>query len=39
VDATIDDLDPDMLRQLLRIRSGKALAVSVASQLHRLSGT
>jgi hypothetical protein len=36
VEARLDDLDPDALRQLLHVRSGEALAVSVVSQLHRL---
>ncbi|XP_012703080.1 scarecrow-like protein 3 [Setaria italica] len=36
VEARLDDLDPDALRQLLRVRSGEALAVSVVAQLHRL---
>ena len=36
VEARLDDLDPDALRQLLRVRSGEALAISVVAQLHRL---
>jgi hypothetical protein len=36
VEARLEDLDPDALRQLLRVRSGEALAISVVSQLHRL---
>jgi hypothetical protein len=36
VEARLDDLDPDALRQLLHVRSGEALAVSVVAQLHRL---
>ncbi|PUZ62897.1 hypothetical protein GQ55_3G023500 [Panicum hallii var. hallii] len=36
VEARLDELDPDALRQLLRVRSGEALAISVVAQLHRL---
>ncbi|CAM0151397.1 unnamed protein product [Urochloa decumbens] len=41
VEARLDDLvllldTPDALRQVLRVRSGEALAISVVSQLHRL---
>ncbi|CAN6357569.1 unnamed protein product [Urochloa humidicola] len=36
VEARLDDLDPDALRQVLRVRSGEALAISVVAQLHRL---
>ncbi|CAN6362204.1 unnamed protein product [Urochloa humidicola] len=40
VEATLDDLalldTPDALRQVLRVRSGEALAISVVAQLHRL---
>ncbi|OEL34901.1 Scarecrow-like protein 3, partial [Dichanthelium oligosanthes] len=36
VEARLDDLDPDALRHVLRVRSGEALAISVVGQLHRL---
>ncbi|KAF8656725.1 hypothetical protein HU200_060517 [Digitaria exilis] len=36
VEARLDDLDPDALRHVLRVRSGEALAISVVAQLHRL---
>ncbi|CAN6325766.1 unnamed protein product [Urochloa humidicola] len=36
VEARLDELDPDALRQVLHVRSGEALAISVVAQLHRL---
>jgi hypothetical protein len=36
VEARLEDMDFDALRHNLRVRSGEALAVSVALQLHRL---
>ncbi|XP_037437811.1 scarecrow-like protein 3 [Triticum dicoccoides] len=36
VEARLEDMDLDALRHNLRVRSGEALAVSVALQLHRL---
>ncbi|GJN28358.1 hypothetical protein PR202_gb16469 [Eleusine coracana subsp. coracana] len=36
VEARVDELDPDALRNVLRVKSGEALAISVVAQLHRL---
>jgi hypothetical protein len=36
VEARIEELDADALRDVLGVRSGEALAVSVVAQLHRL---
>ncbi|KAK3119703.1 hypothetical protein QOZ80_9AG0674040 [Eleusine coracana subsp. coracana] len=36
VEARVEELDPDALRNALRVRSGEALAISVVAQLHRL---
>jgi hypothetical protein len=36
VEARIDELDADALRDVLGVRSGEALAISVVAQLHRL---
>lgn len=36
VEARIDEVDADALRDVLRVRSSEALAVSVVGQLHRL---
>jgi hypothetical protein len=36
VEARIEELDADALRDVLGVRSGEALAISVVAQLHRL---